>query len=303
MNYAISIDIGGTNTRVSLISNTYEIVSYESFATNPIDPLVTMDQIGDVISRFDQDAIGIGVSCPGPADLKRGVILTPPNLPGWHGFKLVETMEKKFGLKTYLENDANLAGLAEATLGAGKGFDYVQYLTVSTGLGGGFIVNGEIYQGSKGFALEVANVIVKPGGFKLNDLKPGSVESLSSGTGIVARAKEEGIVVQHAGEVNDLANAGNEVCQKIMDEAKDGLSNLIAMLYGVLDPEVIVLGGSVALKTDGFVADIETLVKEKVYEVVSPNVRLKKASLGDDNGVLGGAILAFNRNEVEHGNS
>lgn len=297
MKHALSIDIGGTNTRVSLITEDYKVVGYESFSTSADDPIQTMNQIKSVIDGFDIETVGIGVSCPGPLDLKKGVILTPPNLPGWHGFKLVETMKSMFNLDTYLENDANLAGLAEATISAGKEHDYVQYLTVSTGLGGGFVVNGEIYQGSRGFAQEIANVILVPGGFHVGDLKPGSLESLSSGTGIVMRAKEAGIIVQHAGEVNDLAKNGNDVCLQIMNEAKEYLANAIAMLYAVLDPEIIVLGGSVALKTDGFVEEVETLVKTKVYDVVAQNVKLVKATLCDDNGILGGAILAFNRSE------
>src|SRR5699024_7218447 len=153
------------------------------------DPMNTMNRIKTVIDSFDQKPVGIGVSCPGPLDLKQGIILSPPNLPGWHGFKLVETFESMFKLNTYLENDANLAGLADASIGAGKDYDYVQYLTVSTGLGGGFVVHEEIYQGARGFAQELANVILVPGGFSVGDLKPGSLESLSSGTGIVARAK------------------------------------------------------------------------------------------------------------------
>lgn len=295
MKYALSIDIGGTNTRVSLIDENYKVLGYESFSTDNQDPMNTMNRIKTVIDSFDQKPVGIGVSCPGPLDLKQGIILSPPNLPGWHGFKLVETFESMFKLNTYLENDANLAGLAEASIGAGKDYDYVQYLTVSTGLGGGFVVHEEIYQGARGFAQELANVILVPGGFSVGDLKPGSLESLSSGTGIVARAKEQGIVTLHAGEVNDLAKTGNEVCIKIMNEAKEYLANAIAMLYAVLDPEVVILGGSVALKIDGFVDDVEKLVKEKVYDVVAQNVNLKKATLGDDNGILGGAILAFNK--------
>lgn len=303
MHYAISIDIGGTNTRVSLISDTYEIVKRAAFKTDVLNPMHTMDKIESVIQSFKTEVIVIGVSCPGPSDLKRGVILTPPNLPGWHGFEIVKTMEERFNLPTYLENDANLAGLSEATLGAGKGHNIVQYLTISTGLGGGLIIDETIYQGARGFALEVANVIVQPNGFKLGDLKPGSVESIGSGTGIVKQAQALGLDVEHAGEVNDLANQGNVECQKIMHNALDGISTLIATLYGVLDPDIVVLGGSIALKIDGFVETIEAQVKEKVYPVLAAKVKLSKAKLGDDNGILGGAILAFNRKGIIHGNA
>ena len=297
MKYAISIDIGGTNTRVSLISDEYKVVDYDSFRTDAQDPIATLNQIKAVIDGFEHKSIGIGVSCPGPLDLKKGIVLRSPNLPGWHNFELVKEMRELLELDVYLENDANLAGLAEASFGAGKEYDYVQYLTVSTGLGGGFTVNQKIYQGAHGFAQEIANVILQPGGFKVGNLMEGSLESLASGTGIVARAQAAGIEAEHAGIVNDLAIAGNEDCQVIMTEAKEYLANAIATIYAFLDPEIVVLGGSVALKIDNFIEDVEALVKTKVYDVVAENVRLRKAELGEDNGILGGAILAFNESE------
>lgn len=297
MKYALSIDIGGTNTRVSLISEDYKVKGYESFRTDGQDPLVTMNRIKEVIDTFEEEAVGIGVSCPGPLDLKKGIILTPPNLPGWHNFELVKVMSEILDMDVLLENDANLAGLAEATIGAGKDLDYVQYLTVSTGLGGGFVINKEIYQGSKGFAQELANVILVPGGFSVGNLVPGSLESYASGTGITERARLKGLDVEHAGEVNDLAKQGNEDCILIIKEAQEYLANAIAMLYAVLDPEIVILGGSVALKMEGHVEAVEKLVKEKVFPDVAKNVKLQKAKLGEDNGILGGAILAFNESE------
>lgn len=297
MKYAISIDIGGTNTRVALVNSEYRIVERVAFPTDGDDPHKTISKINESIESFGKEVSAMGVSCPGPMDLKKGVILTPPNLPGWHQFHLVEALQKATGLKTYLENDANLAGLAEASIGAGKDFNPVQYLTVSTGLGGGFVLDGEIYQGPHGFAQEIANVILEPNGFKLNDLKPGSLESLCSGTGIVAQAKAYGIEAEHAGIVNDLALAGNEDAKAVMEKAKQSLAQAIASIYAFLDPDVVVLGGSVALKIDGFIEDVESRVKELVFDVVKDHVRLVPAQLGDDNGLIGGAILAFNKSE------
>ncbi len=293
--YAISIDIGGTNTRVALVNNHYQIEERIAFPTDGDRPHATIAKISESIRSFGKEVEAMGVSCPGPLDLKKGIILTPPNLPGWQYFNLVKTLKEKTGLETYLENDANLAGLAEAEIGAGKGYNPVQYLTVSTGLGGGFVIDGEIYQGPHGFAQELANVILEPNGFQLNELQPGSLESLCSGTGIVAQAKEKGIEAEHAGIVNDLALAGNKDAEAVMEKAKQSLAQAIATIYAFLDPGVVVLGGSVALKIDGFVEDVESRVKELVFDVVKEHVRLVPAKLGDDNGLLGGAILAFNK--------
>ncbi|NLW15742.1 MAG: ROK family protein [Erysipelothrix sp.] len=303
MKYALSIDIGGTNTRVSLIDNTLNVVAYESFTTEAQDPLLTLEKIENIIASYDKEIIGAGVSCPGPLDLKQGIILSPPNLPGWHGFELVKEMRNRFNMEVYLENDANLAGLAEAAVGAGKSHGTVQYLTISTGVGGGFVINGEIFQGSQGFAQEIANVILVPGGFKLGELQAGSLESIASGTAIVARAREKGIKALHAGEVNDLAQLNNAICIEIMEDAKEYLANAIATIYAFLDPEIVVLGGSVALKIDGFIEDVENRVKSKVYPVVAKHVKIRKALLGEDNGIIGGAILAFNKKEIDYVNS
>lgn len=295
MKYAVGVDIGGTNTRVALLDDKYEVVERQSFSTDAKNPLVTIGKISEVVKSFNGDIVGIGVSCPGPLDLFGGTVLTPPNLIGWHGFELTKELSKLTGLNVYLENDANLAGLAEAHVGAGAGLPFVQYMTISTGIGGGYVANGEIYIGARGFAQEIANIILIPKGPKLNDLMEGSLEAICSGTAITHRANLKGLNVAHAGEVNELALAGNNDAAEIIDEAKEYLANAIATIYGFLDPNIVVLGGGVALKIDGFVRDVEKRVRSKVYAIQSENIKVVKATLGDDNGLIGGGILAFTK--------
>ncbi len=116
-----------------------------------------------------------------------GLFLTPPNLPGWHNFELTKELEKITGISVQLENDANLAGLAETVIGAGKGKKIVEFLTISTGVGAGLCIDGQIYRGAKGFAQEVANCILWKNGPSQGDLKKGSIESIASGTAITKR--------------------------------------------------------------------------------------------------------------------
>lgn len=294
MKYAVTIDIGGTNTRVALIDATFKIQKRVVFPTNTYDPRENMSKIKEIIEGFDQKVVGIGVSCPGPLDLIHGVVLTPPNLKGWHHFELVKELNKLTGLHVTLENDANLACLAESTLGAGKGHKSVQFFTISTGLGAGFVLNGDIFQGTRGFAQEVANVIVLPKGPKVNDLQEGSLESVCSGTGIVERARKHGYEVEHAGEVYALSKQNDYHAMIIMDDAIEYMANAVASAYAFLDPDIVVLGGSVALKIEGYIEAIESRVKEKVYGVMKPHIKLRAAQLGDDSGLIGGGILAFN---------
>ena len=293
MKYAVGIDVGGTNTRVALINDEYKIVERVQFSTDTQNPQVTLEKINNIIKGFGQKIEGIGISCPGPLDLIHGIILETPNLPGWHYFHLTEELQNITGIKVQLQNDANLAGLAEAVIGAGAGKSHVQFLTISTGVGAGFCIDGKIYQGSKGFAQEVANCIVWKNGPSHGLLKSGSIESIASGTAITTRAKNLGLEVVHAGDVYDLAQEGNELAIQIMEDAYEYLSNFISILYGVLDPDLFVLSGSVALKIPGFIEEIEKRVKGKVFDALKDNIKIVPAALGEDCGLIGAACLAF----------
>lgn len=293
MKYAVGIDVGGTNTRVALINEAYKMVQRVQFATNPENPTETLEEINEIIKGFQCKVEGIGISCPGPLDLIHGVILTPPNLPGWHNVHLTKALEEITGISVRLENDANLACLAEAALGAGKEKHYVQFLTISTGVGAGFCIDKKIYQGSRGYAQEVANCILWKDGPSQGQLKKGSIESIASGTAITKRAIEAGLNVAHAGDVYQLAQGGNEQAMEIMEDVYEYLSSFIGILYGVLDPEVFVLSGSVALKIPGFIEEIEKRVKDKVYETLKDNIKIVPAKLGEDCGLIGAAWLAF----------
>lgn len=298
MKYSVAIDIGGTNTRVALADEELNIIERKQFATDSENPDVTLGKIAEVIKSFDCDIVGAGMSCPGPLDLINGKILTPPNLKGqWHNLKVAEELSKLINKPVYLENDANLAGLAEAVVGEGKDYNYVQFFTVSTGLGAGFVINKEIYHGAHGFGNEVANCVMMKDGPSHGSIIPGGIEAISSGTAITSRAVKAGLDVKHAGEVNDLAKAGNEFAKQIMDDAKEYLANFIGVVYGYADPEIVILGGSVALKIDGFVEEVEALAKERVYEIMKPYVKVRKSTLNEDSGLIGAAYLAFSKAE------
>lgn len=298
MKYSVAIDIGGTNTRVALADEELNIIERKQFATDSENPDVTLGKIAEVIKSFDCDIVGAGMSCPGPLDLINGKILTPPNLKGqWHNLKVAEELSKLINKPVYLENDANLAGLAEAVVGEGKDYNYVQFFTVSTGLGAGFVINKEIYHGAHGFGNEVANCVMMKDGPSHGSIIPGGIEAISSGTAITSRAVKAGLDVKHAGEVNDLAKAGNEVAKQIIDDAKEYLANFIGVVYGYADPEIVILGGSVALKIDGFVEEVEALAKERVYEIMKPYVKVRKSTLNEDSGLIGAAYLAFSKAE------
>lgn len=296
MKYAVGIDIGGTNTRVALINENYELTYRVQFETDTKNPDVTLRKIAEVMKEWKEEIVGVGMSCPGPLDLIHGQILTPPNLKGgWQKLYVAKELEKLVKVPVYLENDANLAGLAEAVIGEGKNYRYVQFLTVSTGLGAGFVIDKKIYLGAHGYANEVANCIMMQDGPSHGSIIPGGIEAISSGTAITSRAKAAGLEVRHAGEVNELALEGNEKAKEIMMDAKNYLANFIAFIYAFADPEIVILGGSVALKIEGFVEEVEELVKSKVYENMKPFIKIRCSTLSEDSGLLGAACLAFSK--------
>ena len=290
------IDIGGTNTRIALIDDSYNIIKRIQFNTDYDEPLRTLHKINETIQSFNEKIIGIGLSCPGPLDLINGKILNTPNLGvKWHDFLICEELSKITNVPVYLENDANLACLAESIIGEGKEYNYVQFLTISTGVGSGFVLNKQIYNGSHGFAHEIANVPLWRNGPTHGSIYPGGIEAISSGTAITLRAKQKGLQVSHAGDVFSLANQGNTDAQSIVEDAVEYLSNLIAIIYAFIDPEIVILGGSVALKTEGFAVEIEERVKTKVFPNLKDKIKVVNTTLNEDSGLLGAACLAFQK--------
>ena len=292
--YTAGIDIGGTNTRIALIDEAYEIIQRIQFPTDVNNPHATLQKIQETVQSFSVAIAGVGLSCPGPLDLKQGIILDTPNLKGgWHGLAVSKELSARLKVPVFLENDANLACLAEAVLGQGKDYSYVQFLTISTGLGSGLVIDKKIYQGAHGFAHEIANIPLWRNGPSHGSIYPGGVEAICSGTAITTRAVNAGLDVQHAGDVYSLACSQNQTAIDIMEDAKEYLANTIAIIYAFVDPEIVILGGSVAIKIPGFVEDVEQRVKTKVYPNIQPLVKVVKTNLSEDSGLLGAACLAF----------
>ncbi len=292
--YTAGIDIGGTNTRIALIDEAYKIIERIQFPTDVNNPQATLQKIQEAVQGFSVAIAGVGLSCPGPLDLKQGIILDTPNLKGgWHGLAVSKELSARLKVPVFLENDANLACLAEAVLGQGKDYSYVQFLTISTGLGSGLVIDKKIYQGAHGFAHEIANIPLWRNGPSHGSIYPGGVEAICSGTAITTRAVNAGLDVQHAGDVYSLACSQNQTAIDIMEDAKEYLANTIAIIYAFVDPEIVILGGSVAIKIPGFVEDVEQRVKTKVYPNIRPLVKVVKTNLSEDSGLLGAACLAF----------
>ncbi|BDR59179.1 ROK family protein [Xylocopilactobacillus apicola] len=255
---SIGIDIGGTQLRVGIFDEDFKLI--DSFKTKNDDQLSVQDNLNKLINYLqsqDYEYRSIGVGCPGPLNIRAGKILTPPNMPKWWGFDIVEYIENITNLKTTLNNDANLAGLAEAKLGAGRLYKAVYYLTMSTGIGGGYIREGEIVNGSNSAAGEIYNMIINDKSPARAGVNPGAVNEQCSGSGVTRIAQNIYDKTVDCKELFDLRDSGDPEAAEIIDTyIVDGMAKCLANISAVCDPDIFVIGGSIAIYHPELLQDI-----------------------------------------------
>ena len=290
----IGIDLGGTNVRVARVDETGKVLAQvKGPSYGQEGPAKVMANLEEMVREIPDwnEAEGIGVGVPGPVDTKAGSMVLSTNLPGFAGYPFASEMQKQFGMPAFLNNDANVAGLAEALVGAGKGYSTVFYLTMSTGIGGALIVNGKTVSGKHGFGGEVANIIIDRDREKVNYLNAGAVENECSGTAITrkGRAVFGNDAIPHAGAVFDLAASGNEKAQEIVKTMEEDMGQFFATVGCVCDPDIYVLGGGMMKSADKFLPGIIENYKKFSHEALrdTPFVISKL----DEPGIIGAAML------------
>ncbi len=245
----------------------------------------------------------IGASCAGPIDPYTGVIMFTPNIKEWRDFPFSAKLMKSFGVPTYVDNDANLAGLAEWKFGAGRGHHNVLYLTVSTGVGGGVIINDRLLQGSHGLAAELGHTTVQADGPICGCGQRGHLESFSSGTGIerfVAdqlKAGRESILradkKNSARDISEAAKQGDALSIEAYQIAGKYLGIGVANFLHVFNPSVVIFGGGVSQSGPLLFDSFEASLKEHViHPRYLDELAIARAELGDDSGLLGARALA-----------
>ena len=293
MNYYIGVDLGGTNVRACKTDEDGNIIEqYDNASYGLIGP---KEKIRDAIFKcldniHDIDKTrGIGIAVPGPVNVYKKVMSLSSNLVGFKDYNLADLLEERYKLPVFIDNDANMAGLAEATLGAGKDEDIVYYITHSTGIGGALVIGKKVVSGQKGFAGEIGNIIVKDNGQKYVDtLNAGSVESEASGRALSRIAKD--LLGDNASskDLFDEYQKGNKKAIKMVDEMAYDMGRLLATIGQVVDPHVFVIGGGVS----NHQADIYWPKMLETYHKLfngSP-AKVVKAKLKEP-GILGAAML------------
>jgi glucokinase len=303
--YVFGIDVGGTNLRVALGSESGEIMDRQHRDTRPeagsdegIRTLAAM--MAELASAHDltmSDVGSAGVGVPGPTDPAKGVLFDPPHLPGWHNVPLARLLEEATGIPTHLENDAQLAAYGEFHRGAGRGSRHLVFVTISTGIGGGIIIDRKLYAGAGGTAGEVGHVMVDPDGPICSCGRRGHLEALASGTSL-ARIAAERIAAGEtssmaalekitAHDIGHAADAGDGLALSILQDAGWLLGRSFGGLLNILDPEVLVLGGGVIQIGPRLLDHLYAGIKEQAFESTYSHVRITTAELGQDAGLIG----------------
>jgi len=310
MPFTIAVDIGGTHIRAaSYLPETTSATSHcrvRSFANEPgvYDRLVQA-----IESIWPKDKVNaIGIASPGPLDPHAGSILATPNIPEWRNFPVGPNLSRHFGLPVYLDNDANMAGLAEWQYGAGKGHHDLVYITISTGIGGGVISNDHLLQGFHGMAAELGHMIIDPDGPPCGCGHNGHVESFSSGPAIARYVNEQIRIGRQSSlqadpmlsgqQVADAALRGDALAIAAFERAGYYLGIALANYLAIFDPSILIFGGGVSQVGDLLFKPFESSLREHTFHPhYLDDLVIAKAALGDDAGLLGALALARMRSQ------
>jgi len=312
----IGVDIGGTKVAAGLVNSAGEITfqtrtpmaaTEANAGLAAVKLAIDSVRIAATSKSEAQDLIGaIGICAPGPLDPRTGVVVNPPNLPGWRNFPLAAEIFKAYSLPVRVDNDGNAAALAEALWGAGRGYRNVFYATIGTGIGTGIIFDGRIYHGRTGAAAEGGHMTIDYRGPRCGCGKHGCIEVLASGPAIARRVSEK-IAAGRSSSVLDYSagnpsritsemvaraySAGDSLAKEVLQETATFLSAWLGNIVDLLEPDVMIIGGGAAAMLKPFFAEVRDHLPEWCVNSHSQEIPLVSAHYGPEAGIAGGAAL------------
>lgn len=306
----LALDIGGTKLAAGLVDVTGRV---RSFLVTPTPAAAGPGPVLDVLFALGRKAVAdsgkarsdvaaVGIGCGGPLDADRGVLLAPPHLPGWRDVPVTALATQAFGVPAALDNDGTAAAEAEHLFGAGVGASHLVYLTLSTGVGGGVVIDGRVYRGARGNGAELGHTVVDWRGRPCRGCGGrGCLEAYVSGTSIAERASEQlhdGSTLSTldsvtAADVAAHAAAGDPLAALVWRETIEALGCGLTSIVNMVEPELIVLGGGVSRAGDALVAPTRDIVRAAAMSPGGRTVRVARAALGDQVGVVGAAAVAM----------
>ena len=302
MTVSIGIDIGGTKCALSVgecSADSVKILHREEFPTKGMTWQEVLEEfarrIDGVLSApvaggGDGTVGNIGISCGGPLDSKTGVIMSPPNLPGWDNVPVVKFFADRFGVPVHLQNDANACAYAEWKFGAGRGTKNMVFMTFGTGLGAGIIIDGKLYSGTNDNAGEIGHIRLRENG-PIGYNKVGSAEGFCSGAGMARlaqiRASEQGVDLPDDFSAKELfrrVDEGDPFCTAVFRESAAHLGMILSYTIDILNPEVIVLGGVFMRQADRFMREIAPILEREALPFAREVCRIVPAGLSENSG-------------------
>ena len=304
------VDIGGTSVRAALAHSPTSIIAKTrrpSPAQQPPEAMVQAvgDMYRDLLSQVGANfAVAVGVSSPGPVDTVAGTLVDPPNLPLYDTVPLRDMLQEALGLPVALENDANAAAIAEHRVGLGKGAEHLAYLTLSTGIGAGFISDGRLVRGARGAAGEVGHIKLMVDGPECGCGQKGCWEALASGAAMRKEAMrfiQEGTPTSlsdhhpsliDAQAVFEAAQSGDSLANRILDKAAYFTGIGLAAIVDVLNPEIVIVGGGLTHMGLRLLEPAFKTCREHIFPLHERDLRLEVSNLGDDVSLVGALVIA-----------
>ena len=297
--FIIAVDLGGTNLKIALLDLKYRIKNKEVLSTRRFikkEKLIQaiIDSINKIIknNRLKRsDILGIGLGLPGPIDVKEGIVHFFPNIPGWKEVDLRRTLKKRLGLPAWLDNDANLMCLAEYKLGAAKGAKNAVCLTLGTGVGAGIIIEGTLYRGSTFAAGEIGHIPINEKGPRCNGGGMACLETYIGNNRIIKEAKRLFRRPISLEELSYLAKKQNKKAKLFWSNIARHLGITLVGIVNFLNPDCIVIGGGVSGAGKVLFDKVKEIIASQAMGVQARHVKVVKAKLGNDAGLIGAAIL------------
>lgn len=312
----LTVDLGGTKIMTAvvlpdgkLLSRNYCLTMADKGTEIVIDRIIfAVNGVMAQAQLRNSELVGVGVAAAGILDTKKGIVTTSPNLPHWRNVPLRDILTEKLGVITYIINDANAAALGEHRFGSGRGLDNMIYLTVSTGIGGGIIVDGELYSGADGCAGELGHMTIEVDGPQCHCGNFGCLEALASGWAVAKAAitrintGEKSSIIELADgklesitaeTVAEAARRGDRLATDIVAEAANYLGVGLANLVNIFNPELIVIGGGLSKMGDMLLKPARKVLKERAFKLPARTVRIARARLGSNAGIIGAAAYVF----------
>ena len=300
----IGIDVGGTNIKYGLLDSDNSLVFDSSIPTGKTEEEIInnlaniINELKDTASnKYNSDIEGVGIGVPGVVNKGLDHIFKCTNLH-WNDLPLREILKEKTSYSAFIDNDANLAALAEYYIGSLQNIDTGVLLTLGTGVGGGVIINGKPYRGGNGLGIELGHMVIGENFFDCNCGKNGCFETFASATAIVKHfekmIKDENITVDYeisAKEIFQRAEKGEKLPMRAVDRYTTYLAIGIVNIINIIDPEIITLGGGVAAAGDFLMKIIEKKVQENLFVLGFPSAKISYATAGNKAGVIGAALL------------